>query len=294
MTCPLPPKYTYFNGAKDSAVFLKSGEAIYADIASPLTVIGGGKQFQVAQGAVSTFVTHNNQTTTIQAFEMHTSSLGYRFTASPGPGKGAGISIRNKNAIGSLAADITVGTNGDLSLNSGSATTRIEDATVICGTALASDPQLQVRGDLGSGLVYDTLYRPPTSIYSQSTVTTGTILANDTYTFNLKMEPGIYALQTQVNLAEDATISFGKALEIWLQRPTGVSPNEYRQGSEIHIMSTMINPPALGTSSQPNFMSGLFQTSGSEDWSVYVTADGTWDFGTGTVAIQPIKYGILS
>ena len=72
----------------------------------------------------------------------------------------------------------------------------------------------------------------------------------------------------------------GTSLEIWTQRRAGVSPNQYRNFSEIHVKPTMIQLPDNDTSNEPTFVSGLFEVNeDDEEWAVWVRANGNWNLG---------------
>lgn len=284
MTTPLPPNFNYFNGSRDSAVFLKNGDGITS--ASPFKVTGSGKNFTITQGVSTTTFSHDVTTTTVAGYRMFTSSLGLALDVAPGPGKGAAFTIRNRDAIGSAAAEVAVATTGDLTMNSGSSTTRIEDATVICGTALAADPKIQVRGTDGTYRVYDEYYFPP----PKTEISDGARFSQFISTSQgapIALTAGKYQLQACVEMQGDGTVTLGRDLNIWLQKPAGVFPNKYRDFSEINIMSTMVSVPGSGSARKPTFVSGIFDVDETANWAISIgTNGGTWDLGSSASALH--------
>lgn len=284
MTTPLPPNFNYYNGSRDSSVFLKNGDSITT--ASPFSVTGSGKTFTITQGLSTTTFSHDVATTTVSGYRMFTSSLGVALDVAPGPGKGASITIRNRDAIGSAAAELAVASTGDLTMNSGSATTRIEDATVICGTATAADPKIQVRGQDGTYRVYDEFYFPAPKTEIFDTARFGPSVST-CQSAPIALTAGLYQIQACVEMQNNATITLGRDLNIWLQKPTGVFPNKYRNFSEINVMSTMVSvPPSMG-SSKPTFQSGIFEVDEDANWAVSIgTNGGIWTLGGAGAALH--------
>jgi hypothetical protein len=159
----------------------------------------------------------------------------------------------------------------------------IQEPTVLLGDGISNSPQILVSGLPGTGRVYDTLYNRIAA--REYDAIAGPSFPAGTYDFPITLPRGKYQMQVMVKLYQSVgnPIVEGTSLEIWTQRRAGVSPNQYRNFSEIHVKPTMIQLPENDTSNEPTFVSGLFQVNeDDEEWAVWVRANGNWNLGEGS------------
>ena len=163
-----------------------------------------------------------------------------------------------------------VKTNGGNEFNIG------EDL-ISLGSGAGSNPIVNVSGLAGNGRVYDTRFNKPYNLISTFKTASNVLSAQET--FSLTLQPGTYQLQSVARLEQDGNVQFGQGIECWIQR--NVSPNLYRDYSEIHLMSTMMIVPSLGESNTPSFVSGTFEIPQEDTWFIYANpVGGSWNFGT--------------
>lgn len=156
----------------------------------------------------------------------------------------------------------------------------IQEPTVLLGDGISGAPQILVSGLPGTGRVYDTRYNKVAARMTELTIPP-TLNAN-TYNYNVDLTPGKYQMQIMLKLYQSIAepIVEGTSFEIWVQRRSGVSPNLYRNFSEVHIKPAMIQLPANDQSNEPTFCSGLFEVNeADEQWAVWVAANGNWYLG---------------
>lgn len=153
----------------------------------------------------------------------------------------------------------------------------IQEPTVRLGDGVSGAPQVLVSGLPGEGRVYDTRFNKPYNLISTFKTASNVLSAQET--FSLTLQPGTYQLQSVARLEQDGNVQFGQGIECWIQR--NVSPNLYRDYSEIHLMSTMMIVPSLGESNTPSFVSGTFEIPQEDTWFIYANpVGGSWNFGT--------------
>jgi len=248
---------------------------------SQLNITGAlGSQTKIEQLGDRSRIT-NPKHTTNGAIEFYASTNSVHYILAPRD-KDAGIRIYNSTFFNSLRyTEIGLSQTGAgyIKVNQGTELNLIE-STVRMGDGLSGNPQVLVSGLPGEGRVYDTRYNKVASRIWELTVPP-TLNAN-TYNYNIELGPGKYQMQVMMKLfqSDAQPIVEGTSLEIWVQRRAGVSPNLYRNFSEIHIKPAMIQLPGNNNSNEPTFCSGLFEVNeANEEWAVWIVANGNWFLG---------------
>lgn len=283
MTSPLPPKFTYFNGSADSAVFWKKGDALSTN---PLKV---GDALTIEQvGERSRFTNPFEEASGAMQFFASTNSVQYQLAPRD---KNAGIQVYNTTYFPtgrSAEFGLSEAGNGYIQTN-GSAQFNINDPTLQVGDGINTDPKIVISGLRASvptlGRVYDSVYNRPVYYLQDTTgpwakpLSTGTIQTAFTIP-GASFRSGTYMLQVYLDL-QDGYAPNTKGLELWVQK-SGVGGSAVKF-SDIHILPAMIIAPGVGQSNQPSFVSAVFDISNpdADDYTIYLDPQGeNWIFGT--------------
>lgn len=351
MTSPLPPNFNYYNGSKDSSVFVKQGQANTV-LKSPFIVESADRQQKITltsgsgtmgiqlrndvldPDAVSVFEMNSDGQAIIQTvsgttklldpivqvgntlqnatfsvlgpsngalaiqqtatattltnskvdagIDFYTSTNAINFYLSP-KDKDASLKVFNRTFHGTTRnteIGLLESGNGFVRVNGGGTEFNIVEPTVRLGDGLSGNPQVLVSGLPGEGRVYDTRYNKVAARTWELYV--GPTLNPNTYNYNIELSPGKYQMQVMMRLYQSLAnpIVQGDALEIWVQKRSGVTPNQYRNFSEIHIRPAMITLPDNNKSNEPTFCSGLFEVNeANEEWAVWIVAKNNWYLG---------------
>jgi hypothetical protein len=283
MTSPLPPKFTYFNGSADSAVFWKKGDALSTNplkVGDALTIEQVGERsrftnpFEEASGAMQFFASTNSVQYQLAPRDKNAAIQVYNTTFFP-TGRSAEFGL-NEGGIG------YVQTNGASQFN-------IVDPTLQVGDGANTDPKILINGSRNSvatlGRVYDTVYNRPVYYIQNDTAPWNKPLSTGTGQTSFvipgaSLKSGTYMLQVYLDI-QDGYAPNTKGLELWVQR-SDLTEQSVRF-SDIHILPAMIIAPSTGQSNQPSFTSAVFSISNpsNADYTIFLDPQGeNWVFGT--------------
>lgn len=225
-------------------------------ITNPKQVPSGGMQFYASTNSVQYILAPRDKDAAIQ---IYNSSF---FTSS------------RSTEIGLSEAGV-----GYIRVNGGTEFV-IQEPTVRLGDGVSGAPQVLVSGLPGEGRVYDTLYNKVCVRTLDAHLNPS--IPPSTFGNNIELAPGKYQMQVMMKMFQSAAVPIveGTSLEIWVQRRSGVTPNQYRNFSEIHIKPAMYQIPDINTSNEPTFVSGFFEVNEADgEWAVWIRANGAWDLG---------------